>query len=297
MHNSKLLQSLSFQNGTGFSDFSPTAKECARGFRAARHFLPPQLFFLSFFSNPPKFCPNLSGKLPKSVCSFSRILHRRFSSPSTSNQNPGRRQRGQRQQRQRTEIQEHRNRGGSHRHGCANPRWTSSSPSVEAGVSEGDCAIGRRAAAMSPYLRQLSVGTRSHCVPFCHHQFQGQPILIPLQQKQTNFDKFCYRIFDKMCFWEGFGRFCFSSANSTNFTNFGNFLEKIQQFFLIIKKKNPAPPRFFFQFCDIEKLLILANLVDFILKKHFSKNNYEKSNNFCQKNHFPPSPQKVLENR
>ncbi len=150
MHNSKLLQSLSFQNRTGFSDFSPTAKECARGFRAARHFLPPQLFFLSFFSNPPKFCPNLSGKLPKSGRSFSRILHRRFSSPSTSNQNPERRQRGQKQQRQRTEIQAHRNRGGSHRHGCANPRWTSSSPSVEAGVSAGGCAIGRRAAAMSP---------------------------------------------------------------------------------------------------------------------------------------------------
>jgi hypothetical protein len=90
---------------------------------------------------------------------------------------------------------------------------------------------------MSPYLRQLSVGTRSHCVPFCHHQFRGQPILIPLQQKQTNFDKFCYRIFDKMFL----GRFCFSSANSTNFTNFGYFLRKIRQFFLIIYKKKTLP--------------------------------------------------------
>jgi len=72
-------------------------------------------------------------------------------------------------------------------------------------VSPRVTAIGRRAAAMSPYLQQLSVGTRSHCVPFCHHQFPGQPILIPLQQKQTNFDKFCYRIFDKMFlgrFWK-----------------------------------------------------------------------------------------------
>jgi hypothetical protein len=48
-----------------------------------------------------------------------------------------------------------------------------------------------------------NVGTRSHCVSFCHHQFQGQPILIPLQQKQTNFDKFCYRFFDK----KNLGRF------------------------------------------------------------------------------------------
>ncbi len=231
MHNSKLLQSLSFQNRTGFSDFSPTAKECARSFRAARHFLPPKLFFLSFFSNPPKFCPNLSGKLPKSVRSFSRILHRIFSTPSTSNQNPERRQRGQKQQRQRTEIQAHRNRGGSHRHGCANPRWASSSPSVEAGVSAGGCAIGRRAAAMSPYLRQLSVGTRSQCVPFCHHQFQGQPILIPLQQKQIS-TNFVTEI------WEGFGRFCFSSANSINFAN---FLGKIRQFLKIIYLEKALP--------------------------------------------------------
>jgi hypothetical protein len=39
------------------------------------------------------------------------------------------------------------------------------------------------------------------------------------------------------------------------------FLEKSDNFFQIIYlKKNPAPPRFFFQFCDIANLSILPQI-------------------------------------
>ncbi len=244
MHNSKLLQSLSFQNGTGFSDFSPTAKECARGFRAARHFLPPQLFFLSFFSNPPKFCPNLSGKLPKSVCSFSRILHRRFSCPSTSNQNPER-SKGDRS-----------NNGSAHKFKHTEIGEEAIAMAVQTLDGLLPHPLLRR---VSPRVTVQSAGEQPQCHRTCHSclwerartvfpfvttNFKDNRFLSPSsknKQISTNF----VTVSSTKCFWEGFGKFCFSSANSTSFTNFGNFPGKIRQFFKIIFKKKPCPSKVF----------------------------------------------------
>jgi hypothetical protein len=69
--------------------------------------------------------------------------------------------------------------------------------------------------------------------PFVTTNFKDNRFLSPSsknKQISTNF----VTVASTKCFWEGFGKFCFSSVNSTNFTNCGNFLEKIRQFFLII---------------------------------------------------------------
>jgi hypothetical protein len=74
------------------------------------------------------------------------------------------------------------------------------------------------------------------------------------------------------------------------------FLEKFDNFFIIIYKKNPAPPRFFFQFYDIENLLILppnfTNLVDFILKNTFFQKQLRKKQQLLSEESLPPFPQK-----
>jgi hypothetical protein len=78
--------------------------------------------------------------------------------------------------------------------------------------------------------------------PFVTTNFKDNRFLSPSsknKQISTNF----VTVSSTKKIWEGFGRFCFSSANSTNFANFHG---KIRQFFLNhLFLKIPAPFKVF----------------------------------------------------